>query len=67
MQNTQSVAIRFISAIGSLAVVVVLGAVPVQAQVFADLDQATVDYSTADLSPEKACDEMARFMAARPR
>ncbi len=63
MQNTQCLAIRFISAIGSFTVVVVLGAVPVQAQVFADLDQATVDYSAADLSPQKACEEMARFMA----
>ena len=63
MQKTQCVAIGLISAIGSLAVVVALGTVPVQAQVFADLDQATVDYSAADLSPRKACDEMARFMA----
>lgn len=45
------------------AVLAVSAAAPARAQVFADLEDALVDYSKADILPNKACDALNRFMA----
>ena len=43
------------------AVLMALAAIPVRAQVFADLKSALVDYSKSDIEPRKACDALGKF------
>src|SRR5690348_15393976 len=38
-------------------------AIPVRAQVFADVKSAQVDYSRADAAPRKTCDAIGKFKA----
>jgi len=40
-----------------------LGTMPAQAQAFADLKSASVDYSKADIEPHKACEALGMFKA----
>jgi len=45
------------------ALLTVATAAPARAQAFAELKNALVDYSKADLEPRKACDALGRFQA----
>jgi hypothetical protein len=45
----------------AVAVVTVAAAIPLHAQVFADLKLSQVDYSKADIEPRKACDAMGSY------
>jgi feruloyl esterase len=45
------------------AIVITAAATPVHGQAFADLKNALVDYSKADIAPGKACEELGKFKA----
>ncbi len=49
--------------IAVLAIVLLSAAAGVQAQAFADVKKALVDYSKADIAPRKSCDTMSKFKA----
>ncbi len=49
--------------VAGAALLAVGGARPLQAQAFADLKSALVDYSKSDLAPRKACEAMGSFKA----
>jgi hypothetical protein len=56
--------IIFLCAMGLAVTILVVAfgvAVPAHAQVFSDLETALVDYSKADLVPDKACEALSRF------
>ena len=49
--------------LGAVVAIVVAGT-PARAQAFADLKNALVDYSKADIAPRKGCEEMGKFKSS---
>jgi hypothetical protein len=52
---------RFVPVVAVAALSLAAGASPARAQAFADLKNALVDYSKADLEPKKACEALGQF------
>ena len=63
MQTTRGQKARFVLISASAAVLLAAAVAPARAQDFADIKSALVDYSKADLTPRKSCEELASFKA----
>jgi feruloyl esterase len=49
------------TAISAAAILIAASATPARAQAFAEVKSALVDYSKADIAPQKACEALGKF------